>query len=409
MSDNTYKIILATATPGSPNRGCDALAITAIDLIDKVFTERGDKYVLYLADSTHKSPKKHKIIVHEKAIYYYDCDYPIGFTIKEGIKVLAKKILNKSYNTNIWKEADYILCSNGGDSFTDIYGCDWFDVIDRAHKTARFYSKPYCLLPQTIGPFTDKKVILKACKSMQMSDLVMCRDAESLDCVKKISPNRIHVKSYIDIAFFLPYEKWNFNRNKVHVGLNISGLLWNGGYVDKQFCFKSDYKEIIKEIIHYFEKHDEVVLHLVSHVLLDRKYVENDYEVSYNLYKSLNSEKTVLAPFFLDAIEAKSYISGLDFFIGARMHATIAAFSSGVPVVPMAYSRKFSGLFKATLDYDNIVDLRKESVTDAISVIDNAFRYRNLLKDTIDNRLNTRVQSLKNKVITDLNVFFRKR
>ena len=41
------------------------------------------------------------------------------------------------------------------------------------------------------------------------------------------------------------------------------------------------------------------------------------------------------------------------------MHACIAAFSAGVPVIPMAYSRKFEGLFGA-LGYHRTVDCRTE-------------------------------------------------
>jgi polysaccharide pyruvyl transferase WcaK-like protein len=69
---------------------------------------------------------------------------------------------------------------------------------------------------------------------------------------------------------------------------------------------------------------------------------------------------TVLAPAFTSPSEAKTYIAGLDFFAGARMHACIAAFSSGVPVVPMAYSRKFEGLF-GTLGYGRTVDCTTET------------------------------------------------
>ena len=49
----------------------------------------------------------------------------------------------------------------------------------------------------------------------------------------------------------------------------------------------------------------------------------------------------VRAPNSNSPSEAKSYIAGLDFLTAARMHACIAAFSAGVPVVPVAYSRKF--------------------------------------------------------------------
>ena len=50
----------------------------------------------------------------------------------------------------------------------------------------------------------------------------------------------------------------------------------------------------------------------------------------------------------LDASEVKWCISKLDWFVGSRMHATIAALSSGVPCAAIAYSRKFRGVF-ATL------------------------------------------------------------
>ena len=47
------------------------------------------------------------------------------------------------------------------------------------------------------------------------------------------------------------------------------------------------------------------------------------------------------------------------------MHATIAAFSSGVPVIPTAYSRKFVGLFNG-VGYKNVVDLRELSTQQSV-------------------------------------------
>ena len=91
--------------------------------------------------------------------------------------------------------------------------------------------------------------------------------------------------------------------------------------------------------------------------------------------------------FFLTPIDAKDYISGLDFFMGSRMHATIAAFSSGVPVVPIAYSRKFNGLFKDTLEYEYMVDLKNSSNEEAFTMIKSSFEKRMNLKDIIQARL----------------------
>ena len=45
-------------------------------------------------------------------------------------------------------------------------------------------------------------------------------------------------------------------------------------------------------------------------------------------------------------------------FIGSRMHAVIAELSSGVPSIPIAYSRKFMGVFEP-LGYTETLDARK--------------------------------------------------
>ena len=85
---------------------------------------------------------------------------------------------------------------------------------------------------------------------------------------------------------------------------------------------------------------------------------EDDYRASMALAAEFPG--TVLAPAFTSPSEAKTYIAGMDFFMGARMHACIAAFSAGVPVIPMAYSRKFAGLF-GSIGYGRTVDCTTES------------------------------------------------
>ena len=68
---------------------------------------------------------------------------------------------------------------------------------------------------------------------------------------------------------------------------------------------------------------------------------------------------------FLSPVEAKNLISTMDIFIGSRMHATIAAFSSGVATIPVAYSRKFAGLYE-NLGYNYIINLCEADTDDAI-------------------------------------------
>ena len=61
------------------------------------------------------------------------------------------------------------------------------------------------------------------------------------------------------------------------------------------------------------------------------------------------------------------------------MHATIAAFSSGVPVTPYAYSRKFKGLY-TTLGYDKVLEAKELSLKNAIKMNVDHFNKRIQIK-----------------------------
>ena len=73
-------------------------------------------------------------------------------------------------------------------------------------------------------------------------------------------------------------------------------------------------------------------------------------------------------------MEAKRYMSEMDVFSGARMHATIGAFSMKVPTIPFSYSPKFEGLFNS-LEYDYVIHGKtmstKEAVDKTIEFIEN--------------------------------------
>ena len=68
----------------------------------------------------------------------------------------------------------------------------------------------------------------------------------------------------------------------------------------------------------------------------------------------------------------------MDLLIGSRMHATIAALSSGTAVVPVAYSRKFEGLFGG-VGYKHVVDLASCATDDAVAAVLDAARSREAL------------------------------
>lgn len=401
------RIILGNAPIKNGNRGCVALTISIAYIIDEIMTKAGLSYELYLSDSQYNDRKIHEILIDDRKIEFKDCRYPIGISLKNTIGIIIKNIV-KGCDFNIFFKADYILDIGQGDSFSDIYGFRRFNSIDRIHRIANFLNIPYCILPQTIGPFKNYKVEHRAIKSISNASYCMARDKQSYDYVVSKIPSLKSVKEYIDVAFFLPYHKIEQDSSFIHVGINISALLWHGGYTrNNQFGLKCNYQNLVTEIIDYFLGIENVQVHLIAHVVGAERTIENDYAVSYDLWMKYANPRLKLAPFALGPIEIKSYIAGMDFFVGARMHATIGAFSSGVPVVPMAYSRKFNGLFMDTLRYNHLVDMKSDDNRACLELIFKSFEDRYLLKEEIVHQMNTTLMIRKNELMNDLANFLK--
>lgn len=276
------------------------------------------------------------------------------------------------------RKCDLVLDIGAGDSFSDIYGGKRFIKYMLAKFTVLLLGRPLVLSPQTLGPFQAGWARKLAFASLKRSRAVFARDQKSIDILRGEGfSGAIELAS--DVAFRLPYDTPapRAEGGPLKVGLNLSGLLMNGGYSGgNEFGLKANYPALIRDIAAHFSAMDGVELHLVAHVISDAFVVEDDYRACAALAKEFPG--AVVAPKFTSPSEAKSYIAGLDFFMGARMHACIAAFSSGVPVVPMAYSRKFAGLFGA-LGYDYTVDCTAQSNEEIISAIQTGFDTRDTL------------------------------
>lgn len=399
-------IILANATIANGNRGCTALAITTLHILQKLLSEANVDYKIFLTDSHQRPDKIYQYKVGELCLNYYTCNYPKSLDWKNNIINKGKSLLGKNRAKNIFKNADYILDIGQGDSFADIYGKHRFETIDLIHKLARAYNKPYCILPQTIGPYSDNAIKKCADESIAMATLCMARDKQSHDYVVENVPSQKTIKEYIDVAFFMPYETIAQNPEYTHIGLNVSALLWNGGYTrNNQFGLCVDYQDLIRSTIDYFLSLPKTKVHLVPHVVAEERSIENDYEICYELWREYSNDNLVLAPFALGPIEIKSYIAGMDFFIGARMHSTIGAFSAQVPVLPMAYSRKFNGLFVDTLDYPHMADLKTQSKEEILALIEISFNNRKQLATDIADRMNGIVKEREELLYSELKAF----
>lgn len=266
-----------------------------------------------------------------------------------------------------------------GDSFSDIYG-HWRAYIQTIDKFLVLRAGvPLIFAPMTVGPFRHAIWRKVARYLVRKAAAVFVRDSESLAFAQG-SLARPEVGLASDLAFILPYSPPRTLRHDgLRIGLNISQLLWSGGYDRRnQFDLKENYPSLIRALVGQLAEMPGVELHFVPHVVAEDFPVEDDRRACREMHETFPG--SVLAPTFRDSSEAKSYIASLDFFMGSRMHSCIAAFSSGVPVVPLAYSRKFGGLF-SSLGYGHTVDLRECSIPQVLAKVDESLRRRAELRE----------------------------
>ena len=241
---------------------------------------------------------------------------------------------------------DLIIDIGAGDSFAEIYGLKRFLFLWLSKWIAVAKGTPLILAPQTIGPFTKQPYRALAAEIMKKSDAVIARDEQSYEAIKDLAPEAdSHLA--VDVAFKLPFDDQKFRHRgggKQRIGINASGLLC--GEADSgrnRFGLSFDYLELQRRLISYFLQRDDCEVFLVTHANSFGDAGDDDGAWADKL--AAEFPKAIRVPDFPGPSEAKTFISGLDFLVAGRMHACIAAFSSLTPVVPISYSRKFSGLF----------------------------------------------------------------
>lgn len=286
------------------------------------------------------------------------------------------------------RSLDCVVDIGAGDSFAGIYGPKRFAYLWMTKFLAVTRGLPLLMSPQTIGPFEGEPWRKLAGYIMDRADVVMARDPLSFRAAGELA-RRTRLREAIDVAFALPFERRaRAAGGPIEVGINVSGLLFNGGYGgDNQYGLDVDYASLMRETIAALSAREDVSVKLVTHVVSRDLAVDDDGRVADQLARDYPKAERV--PDFASPSEAKSYISGLDFLVAGRMHACIAAYSSGVPVLPIAYSRKFSGLFEGVLGYKHGVPVRGLSTAEALAYLQDGLARRDELRAEIQAGLRT--------------------
>lgn len=283
---------------------------------------------------------------------------PLAYKPDNGVdELLITSSADLLPTSRLWRTlnaCDVVLDIGAGDSWADLYGVKRFVWMWWSKQMALLQGRKLVLSPQTIGPFARAPLRLLAGQAMRGAERVFTRDAESMALLRAMGAADAAAET-VDVAFRLPYEqRAKSTDGKIRFGFNVSGLLYAGGYgQNNQFGPRDAYRAFVDMVVAGLLGRGDVELTLVPHVLTGDGSVEDDAAAS-RAVASRHPDVSI-APAFASPSEAKSYISGLDVLAGSRMHATIAAASTGVAVVPLAYSRKFRGVF-SSIGYPLVAD-----------------------------------------------------
>jgi colanic acid/amylovoran biosynthesis protein len=288
-----------------------------------------------------------------------------------------------------------VLDISGGDSFADIYGQKQLNLVTLPKVIALQRGVPLLLLPQTYGPFTNPRSAQLATRIVGSARQAWARDRDSFDRLCELAGDAFDPARHrcgVDVAFALracdPGERvgdlrsWLGSGDPI-VGINVSGLLYlRSAESRERFGLADEYPDVVYQLVRRLLDESGVRVLLVPHVLGLGD--ESDDRACAMLASRVDDQRrvAVLAP-GLRADETKHVIGRLDWFIGARMHATIAALSSRTPVAGIAYSDKFRGVFAECGVPDRVLDARHLRATDLVDAALAAWKARDQDEATI--------------------------
>lgn len=178
-------------------------------------------------------------------------------------------------------------------------------------------------------------------------DMIVARESITYNALKQINPNTI---LYPDVAFQLDTVKLElpeiFEENNT-VGINVSPLILERE--ENQGITLKNYVNLISGIL----DNTDMKIALIPHVCWENNDDRKPLNILYDKFK--DSGRVVMIDEH-NCMEQKGFIARCRFFIGARTHATIAAYSSCVPTLVVGYSVKAKGIATDLFGtYDNYV------------------------------------------------------
>jgi hypothetical protein len=336
---------------GSGNHGCEAIVRTSTELLG------GPKDLVLWTGSKAEDCKYgvanlfENIVVSEELRRFS----PAYFEAQIKKKLFGRQnAIKEVFIKHLFK--DSIAVSIGGDNY-----CYPWSARDGANLDREI--RKYCKKTVLWGCSVDGNEITPDIEEdLSQFDLITARETISYEYLKTINPNTILVA---DPAFLLRKKERPLPEKFIEgntVGINVSPLIMQ--YTDEANVIMQNYETLIRYII----EETDMNICLIPHVVWE---YNNDFGPIDQLYDMFKDSGRICKVEDGNAMELKGDISRCRFFVGARTHATIAAYSSCVPTLVVGYSVKAKGIALDLFGTDEnyvlpVQDLRsKERLTDA--------------------------------------------
>lgn len=329
------------------NRGCEAIVRSTVMLLNKQY----ENVVILVPSSNIALDQKQWPEASKYGVLFVKAYLPSYTRYWVNFLRLPFKFLKEldwpfpfpEFFYNDIKSVDAVL-SIGGDNYSLDYRLPV--MLMGMDQLAVRLGKPVYLWGASVGPFEAEPHFLPTIKKhLANFNAIFVRETVSYKYLTD-TLGLSNVVQMADPAFTLAPETvsiehfWPKQSFLGVVGLNISPLIER--YKKNGQDLRAETIQFIKNIVN---KGYSVLL--LPHVIpLDGAEKGNDASYMAEMLNDLAGlgKAVNIMPSNYNASEIKFVISKLDYFIGARTHATIAALSSRVPTISIAYSVKAKGI-----------------------------------------------------------------
>jgi colanic acid/amylovoran biosynthesis protein len=220
---------------------------------------------------------------------------------------------------------------------------------------ARLMNKPFYLLPQSIGPFNNKKDEFLIRMILKHARIIMVREPVSLEKLRNTGLKHPRLLLIPDIALTFRgegaqsalewLEKKGLKQDEPKPRLGITAINWEVENI--RFHNQKCYEEALEAAARFFIEKTNGEVFLFTQVL-GPTLGQDDRIPARRLHGMLSDHKKFvhLIDESLSPSLKLSLYGEMDIFIGTRLHSAIFALSGGTPVLAIGYQYKTSGIYQ---------------------------------------------------------------